>query len=244
VDVHLRRTLSDRYPTVDTNEEALELEGMAIDDLRAEGHCVFPKWAGTQPVMPEPVVEVEPVGSPKFGDFTARELEEERAIDAEPPGGEAESPGRATVYEVSGPDGVALHVGDISWPNGERSVQVIDRLQSPSRFDRLRHGLRLSVLRRGDLQYVELRQARMKDEHWSNLFVATREELAAGAGADVWSALMDVGAKAVGPREDILGGDERKRPGLCALFDDEGDLVPLCAYVLTRIAPIHRQLRA
>lgn len=42
-DVDLRRTLMARYQPQPTSDESQELERQVIDDLRSEGHCVYPK---------------------------------------------------------------------------------------------------------------------------------------------------------------------------------------------------------
>ena len=48
-DVSLRRTMSDRYPEVATRTESEHLESRVIDDLRRDGHIVFPRKGGTVP---------------------------------------------------------------------------------------------------------------------------------------------------------------------------------------------------
>lgn len=50
-----RRKVSNRYPPVESRDAVLELERQAIDDLRAEGHIVYPESGGTgaYPFRPE-----------------------------------------------------------------------------------------------------------------------------------------------------------------------------------------------
>lgn len=46
VDVKLRRRMSEAYPGVDTQVESEALEAVVIDELRGEGHAVYPKGPG------------------------------------------------------------------------------------------------------------------------------------------------------------------------------------------------------
>ncbi len=87
---------------------------------------------------------------------------------------------------------------------------MLDRGSSPQHFDRLRNGLRLQVARHGNL-YVELRQARLKEGGWSNLFGATEQELDAGAGTAVFDELYKAGSEEIGTREALLGDQGRTR---------------------------------
>jgi hypothetical protein len=42
-----RKKASSRYPAVATRDEVLGLEKQAVDDLRAQGHIVYPEGGGT-----------------------------------------------------------------------------------------------------------------------------------------------------------------------------------------------------
>jgi len=46
VDVTLRRTMMAAYPTTTDQDEANDLEAKAVEDLRLEGHCVYPVGLG------------------------------------------------------------------------------------------------------------------------------------------------------------------------------------------------------
>ena len=46
VDVTLRRNMMAAYPTTTDQEEANDLEAKAVEDLRLEGHCVYPEGLG------------------------------------------------------------------------------------------------------------------------------------------------------------------------------------------------------
>ena len=46
VDLKLRRTLTSRYEPLETQDVAIELENRLTDELRAQGHAVYPKNNG------------------------------------------------------------------------------------------------------------------------------------------------------------------------------------------------------
>jgi hypothetical protein len=96
----------------------------------------------------------------------------------------------------------------------------------------------------GDLQFVELTQARLNLGEWSNVFKASRDELDLGAGLDVASCLLELGAECVDTREAAMGDETGRRTFLCAVFRERSSIVPAAAYVLTRIAPLMRGVRA
>ncbi len=151
-----------------------------------------------------------------------------------------ETSGVASVWRVTGPEGLKVLVRVAKWDSGARDVALTDRLEAPKRFDRLASGLRLGVTD----GRLELRQARLKANDWSNLFAATPEQLAEGAGVDVLAALREAGARAVGTREELWADDSRRRRFLAAECSVDDELVPVVAYVLTRVAPLHRGITA
>lgn len=159
--------------------------------------------------------------------------------------GRTRSRARCVVYQLGGPAGLRLDLRDAFWDTGERDVAVLDRCDAPQRFDRLRSGLRLTVERvDDDLLLVTLRQARLRDDDWSNLFGASMNELNMAAGVDVDETLRRAGAAAVGDRRRLLPQEEVRRTSLCALFPIDADLVPVVAYALTRVAPIQNRFYA
>lgn len=184
-----------------------------------------------------------PADGIQLGDFEVRATGETRNLEGETATG-ARSRGRAVVYRVTGPGGIGLDVSDVRWANGDRDVRVLGRHVSPQVFDRLRQGLRLGVHRHRQLLFVELGQARLKDEDWSNIFQADSQELAEGAGVDVRAVLLDLGAGRVDTREHGLSDRGHRRNWLCAVFGEADHLVPVAAYVLTRIAPLAHGVRA
>lgn len=178
----------------------------------------------------------------RVGEFMLQRLPGRHNIDGQSISGRA-CAGRAVLYEVSSNDGLRLTLRDVIWETGERDVAVWNRHNAPSRYDRLRQGLRLQVERNGDF-HLELRQARLKTGEWSNLFSADKPALDTAAGADVGCLLKAAGATAVATREELFGDTGPARRRLRAVFPQGAEDVPAVAYVLTRIAPLKRRLKA
>lgn len=144
----------------------------------------------------------------------------------------------------------SVEIGACTYEHGHRSVEMIDAKSVSKRLARLEHGLRLSVLAHvacDPFRMVELQQARVKTDaadSWSSLFGAEQWDLDAGAGADVFSCLRRLGAGKVARRSEVTErGGSRNRGPYVALCTVEDWRVPIAAYVLTRVLPIHRQFR-
>jgi hypothetical protein len=192
--------------------------------------------ASFERAMPDPDVHA--------GTFSARLVEEDVRASGQD-ANKVETEGRSRIFEVRGPDALRLLVRDTSWDTGARDLAVHDRCDAPPAFDRLASGSRLTVGEApGGRALVELRQARLKGGNWSNLFKASLEELDAGARTDVVTALRDAGAVEVGTREDVLGDEGRRRSFVVATSPPTAQDVPVVAYVLTRIAPLHHGITA
>ncbi|RKQ90908.1 hypothetical protein C8N24_0723 [Solirubrobacter pauli] len=179
----------------------------------------------------------------EVGAFSITPLQRLVDIDGETPDGQASS-GRGRLYDVSDGGESRLTVRDTSWANGERDVVATERHDSPQRFDTLVARLRLAVLPHGSAFYLELRQARLKANGRANLFVPDEQALDAGAGIAVLRELEQHGATRVGTRETLLDDTDRTRTRLGAVFPREAELVPLVAYVCTRVAPVAQSLQA
>jgi hypothetical protein len=152
------------------------------------------------------------------------------------------STGHGALYSVTDRHELHLTVRDTTWANGERDVVACERHDSPQRFDTLIERLRLGISPRdGDL-YVELRHVRLKPNGRGNLFAPDEAMLDDGAGLSVRGELERFGATRVGSREELLGDTGRSRSRLGATFGRDAVLVPLVAYVLTRVAPTARRV--
>ena len=158
------------------------------------------------------------------------------------------SRGKASLWEATGPPGVALTIADVKWSNGERDVRAIkiecplpQDLAGPRPLTRLERGGRLSVLQIRGQEYVELQVSRINPdspEFWSSTHKATDEDFRHLAGDDWKRDLLAVGASKVGPRESVIGDDGRRRKFLCAVLEDRNSALPVVAYSLTRILPL------
>jgi hypothetical protein len=154
-------------------------------------------------------------------------------------------PGEGKVFVVQG-RGVEIELAYVKWKNGEADVRMRG-IQGPDVLHRLRHGLRLGVSISRGTHYIDLRQACLgfdTDQPWSNLHAATEEELNSGAGVDVRRALRRAGATHVGTKSGILGTKDNTRGRQCATFSGRSDLVPVVAYVMTRVLPLLRASEA
>ncbi|HRJ59386.1 MAG TPA: hypothetical protein PLV64_24110 [Anaerolineales bacterium] len=77
----------------------------------------------------------------------------------------AKSVGKLTQFHVGG-EGVSLLIGYSKFINGERDIRTTNIYKEFETFERLKHGLRLSLLPTSDdarMLYAELRQAFPKD---------------------------------------------------------------------------------
>jgi len=129
------------------------------------------------------------------------------------------------------------------WDNGDRDVVLYDRGTAPQRFDSFRRSRRLGLNPIGtDECYVELMQAQMEENDHPALRKVELAELSLGAGCDVTAVLTRMGAR-LGTRAALIGDTSKRRSIYCARFPCHAIEVAVVAYVLTRIAPFHRQIR-
>ena len=82
------------------------------------------------------------------------------------------------------------------------------------------------------------RITRSSPRTWSSVFKASLDELRLGAGLDIKAALESFGARAVGTKAEVFAATGTHQNYLCATFPPGAHLVPIAAYVLTRIAPL------
>ena len=67
-------------------------------------------------------------------------------------------------------------------------------------------------------------------------------ELSEEIGVNIVNALVSVGARQVGTKEQVLGARHNRRTYWCAVFADEHPHVPAVAFLLMRIVPVHLEL--
>jgi hypothetical protein len=156
--------------------------------------------------------------------------------------------GAQKIFRVRG-DGVELDLAYTTWDNGERDIRTAYRVKGPAALRRLEGGrLRLGIRPVNHNQidaknklWVQLSQARVRKEtlnKWSTLHKASWEELDDGAGLDSFETLEQVGALHLGTKEEVLASTDNKRFYLCAIFDEENELFPVVAFVVTRVLPL------
>ncbi len=190
-------------------------------------------------------------GGPQItlGEFELRDTGKLEASTGVPAGADEPTSCVQHLYELEGPDGILLAIVDEKFDNGDRYIRVKDAYGSAPRFEELTGRLRLSVMEKKDSEdalRVDLSQARIADpvlnEDRGGMYLATAEQLDAGAGADVAQALMSLGATSVGTREALLGDTSPRQGRLCAIFPSDAEHVPVAAYVMIRVAPIWKRL--
>lgn len=129
--------------------------------------------------------------------------------------------------------------------NGDRDIRVTGEIQGSKAIRRLEHGLRMTICPtagREDMHWVQLSQARIKNPNtmWSNLYKGTRKQLQAGAGFDVLEFLKASGAIELGKKKDVLTSRD-KGNYFVMLFEREKIILPILAYVCTRVLPLYNK---
>jgi len=155
-----------------------------------------------------------------------------------------------TLYDIFAQQDAYLMVLNIVWDNGERDVRAIE-VAGPDDLLSLGSGrLRLAVQElehstAGNL-YSILRQARIKQKpsKRSNLYKATVPELNQGAGIDVPRTLLEAGAIKVGTKKNLLGCMDQTQEMQCVIFPRDNELIPVLAFVLTRVCPLIKEYPA
>ena len=155
---------------------------------------------------------------------------------------------RRVLFDVTNPTiNLQMTVQDSHWANGERDIVAIERHETPERFDGLKNRLRIGINRCADGHdgwFIELRQAQLNEPDRPKCKQADLRALTSGAGVDVADALLTCGADIVGPRSELYGTEGPRKNIVAAHCNESPELVPVVAYVLTRIAPIANGVRA
>jgi hypothetical protein len=144
---------------------------------------------------------------------------------------------RSSVWEMT--------IAHNRWSNGNQDIVLHDRGTAPQRFDRFRSARRLGLTPIGTTGEfsVELMQAQMGENDHPTLRRVELEDLSLVAGCDVSKALTRLGAK-VGTRATLLGDTSTHGSRYCARFPGHAVEVAVVAYIFTRIAPFHREIKA
>ena len=143
-------------------------------------------------------------------------------------------------YPLADGSGFVLHLHDIRLANGEHQITVGANYTGVEKWDRLKHGMRIGVYKRGDACCLQLGIAVPKgDGDWSNRSrSSTKEVLDLAAGLDVFQILSDLGAIRIGTKAEVYGETNKFRNALCVLYPEDKPEVGLAAYVLTTVLPL------
>jgi hypothetical protein len=176
----------------------------------------------------------------KFIDFRVS-LKEQRKITANPVVGSSEA-AMAHIYSCEHIDGWTLDIAYMVFPHSQcRDVRCLEYSNAPIYLHRLQNGLRMSIKEFGDdADWLELSQARMdktKTPGWSNLKMASINDLNKGAGFSI-NKIPGILQAEVGLREDILEDSSTRRNYLCILFDKDNQVIPISAYLMSRVYPL------
>lgn len=152
--------------------------------------------------------------------------------------------GTAELFSVRSPEW-GMTIAYNRWSNGDRDIVLYDRGTAPQRFDSFRRSRRLGLtpVGTGGECSVELMQAQLGENDHPTLRKVDLAELSLDVGCDVTAVLTEMGAK-VGTRASLIGDTSKHGSRYCARFPCRAIEVAVVAYVLTRIAPFHHQIRA
>ena len=146
--------------------------------------------------------------------------------------------GSAHVAAVTGPGGIAIDLGVITWAES-REVAALDCYGSPPRIQRLGHGGRIGIRPTDDGQEsMDLRISRMTDAEWSRPFQTSLAEVDTICRLDLAAALSDIGSTGVGSRAEVIGDTTRRKNELMVRFPAGDTRVPIAAYCAVRVLPL------
>lgn len=130
-------------------------------------------------------------------------------------------------------------------PDGEGQVRCNQLIFGPTELDRLKSGLSMGVLRRGDPPgtFMELRMAYLDDDRWARAKEPSEAEFDDAVGGSIRQYLIGVGASAVGTRAQLFGDTTRRR-GILAVQMPNGAPPEafFAVYAASRLIPLMRQI--
>lgn len=149
--------------------------------------------------------------------------------------------GQAFAANVRTPDGAILEVAVTQWITGEVDVRTFTRLTGPVTYDRLTKGARLGVSELdGDVSTCELGILSFHADRQPTVIKASDKDLDQVIQGSARHSLMNLGALAVGTRQDVYGDTSKRRSYQAVMFPRGNSTIPVAAYVLTRVLPIYR----
>ena len=217
------------------------------------------KKAPTKKAIIRPTKEdIAPVSRPALPARNPVPIESENGLKTIPVGKfNLIGPGESIATDIASFDGRAVAATAIPWvakgPNGHEfliHVVLIDedgegefgqvfcesRMVSPQIWDDIVNRLRVGIRRLEDGKLtMDLRVAVREKGQRASKRVLSLEKINALTHINVESALLGLGANAVGTRQEITGETNRTREWPCVTFDVSDLVTPAAAFVLTTI---------
>lgn len=147
-----------------------------------------------------------------------------------------DSEAEADVFEVNG-RAARVEVGFVRWPNGEEDVQQLSWLAGPEAVAGLTGRLRMSIYQVGDRDWCEVEQAWVDPSGRPKRGMVDLEALDAGAELSSAKLLRQLGGE-IGTRSQLLQDQGPRRNRLCVVFSPDTPIVPIAAFVISRLAPV------
>lgn len=135
---------------------------------------------------------------------------------------------------------VHIVVAETSWSNGEREIQAIDRLDSPSTVDSLIRRLRIGIYDspvHEFLAYMELRVAVSGPDGRAVVRKMNRQKIEDLIGLSIDEVLRPSAGTIIGTRAEVFGDESRRRTDLCVVFPKSDHATPATVWALTRLLP-------
>jgi hypothetical protein len=180
----------------------------------------------------------------KIGAFEIRIMDEPEQVLDKPIGEPEEQLGLRYLALMTGPSEIQLEVGLTIFDDFNGEVKTLDHGTAPLPYSRLTHGCRMTVYKRQDFFWSELRYAKLNEQLWSNLAMADINSLSHLLDLPLQQTLLEYGALQVGTREEILGDTHNRRNQLCVTFPADNFKFPLIAYGLTRPIALLKQMNS
>lgn len=174
-----------------------------------------------------------------LGGFRFREIPARAPLAGSTPAGLA-ARGEQTLFRVRAAGMAAVDLAYVRWEDGEREIKLLappdGEPDGPAR---------LEVEAWGDgWLSMDLDHAPPAGVDGAPGRPVSEYELDAAAHACVRCALLVVGARAMGTRQEVLGVGDERRHHLCTTFPRRARLVPAVVFALTRLAPALHASRA